>query len=644
MERMWLDIYLIYATATLGITLWCLLVRSAFGASPFYLARTRCYELPPLRLIFHAVHIGIWLAFAAAFVVTAQYGWAYYTTSGNQHGTAALAAAGTGVLASLAGWVAFRLLIHVPDNRPPAVAVRGVETVEGIDLYRLANLGREQFPEMLAYGHTCGLWVRGVLMMAGFACLAFVIAAATDWGRENGLHGAGIDCVRQAKGLLLPVPAHQTVVAGASAGLGLLLLLFFNHTYTLIRFPQTLLAVGGLAVVGWACAALLNATDEHLGVMVGGLGLAFAVRWASDLSRAARFTRVRSVSQPIAGRIADEAPVLSGLKSRPDCRLRPLDEAELRDRITRGCRNVEKASLFVTRNLACFLALVRIEYEQFAAAMLRYLTVRRFVTMSGGGGTFRMLQHPIVPMWNETLFPLRPPTGFVNLLDPFGLGSGWDIVSTCPGCGGSGRQQRSETYTENSNGQSVTRTRNYEVTCSNCSGHGRVVHHQTLNTQWQRLLPTCTAPHVHIPEFMEDAEERTYYRVPLIEDRTPLVLLPTHDGIEPDLEAQLSRVVPALSAELPEFARSVERLHDGIVYRADFQVTGFWVLRIGFRRLPGKVGWFFGCRPEFHFPALPLSWSAIGTVLFVLPFVAMTALLTVALVSVWLRNTLPPLP
>jgi hypothetical protein len=168
-----------------------------------------------------------------------------------------------------------------------------VETEEGIDLYRLANLGREQFPEMLAYGHTSGLWVRGVLMLSGFACLAFVIAAATDWGRANGLHAAGIDGVRQARGMLPLAPGHWAVVAGVSAGLGLLLLLFFNHTYTLVRFPQTLLAAGGLAVVGWSCAALLDTTDEHLGLIAGGLGLAFAVRWVNDLSRAARFTPTR---------------------------------------------------------------------------------------------------------------------------------------------------------------------------------------------------------------------------------------------------------------------------------------------------------------------------------------------------------------
>ena len=661
---LWLDVYLIYAKATICIVLWCLCVRCAFDASPLYLARTRCYELPPLRLIFHGCHIAIWLAFVAAFVVSVRYGWAYCKTSDDQHGFVFLAACGVVLLAGLGGWATLVWLINVPDNCPPTAMVRGVETAEGIGMSHLASLGREQFPEMLAYGHTSGLWVRRGLMLIVFAYLAVVIAASTDWGRANGLHAAGVEVVRLARWLLPPAPGHWAVVAGVSAGLGILLLLLENHSYTLVRFPQSLLAGGVLVLVVWSCAALLDTSGQRLVMLACGLGLAFAARWATDLSRAARFTRARSVLQPIAGRIADEVPDLAGLKSRPDCRLAPLDEVELRDRITRGCRNVEEASPLVTRNMARFLSLVRIEYDHFCAAMLRYLTVRRFVTTARAGGTPRMLQHPVVPMWNEELFPFHPPAGYRNLLAPLGLGWEWDIVQRCSSCSGSGKVScgcsggtvyRTETYTEISGGQTVTRTREKMetcgtcggsgmVTCSSCSGHGKELFHQTLNTQWQRLLPTCSAPHVRIPELLEDAEERTYFRVPLVEDRNPLVLLRTHDALEPDLVARLSQGVLALSAELPEFARLVEQMHDGIVYRADFQVTGFWVLRIGFRRLPGKVGWFFGCRPEFHFPALSLSWAVVSTVMFVLPFITMMALLTVMLVSVWMRNTLPLLP
>jgi len=685
----WADLYSIYTVASLVVLLSCLFVRVAFGASPAYLARTRCYELPPARLLFHTVHAGVWLAFLTAAVLTVRHGWAYYQTSADPHGTAALAAAGAAVVLGGVGWVAFLGLIHIPDNRPPAAAVRGVTTTEGIDRHRLANLGREQFPQMLAYGHTAGCWVRGLLVLAGFACLAVVVAAGTDWGRQSGLYAAGTDIIRVTRGALPPVPEHWGVAAGLTAGLGLALLLLSNPTYTLLRFPQTLAVGAVLAAVGWAAAAVVGAPDDRLGVLAGGLGLAFGARWVNDLYRAFGFKRILDVTEPIARRLADEVPDLDAMRTRPDCRLDTLDAAALRERITDGCRNVEEAGPLVTRNLARFLDLVRIEYEHFTAAMLRYLTVRRYVARIEGGGTRRPLQYPVVPVWNEVLFPLYPPAGYRDWLDPLPLGAEWDIVETCPSpcsgtgrvpctnvgcswgkvrCNGSncsyGRVRRTETYNEYSGGQSVTRTREWEescgtcggsgqltcstcngtgqVTCGRCKGDGRLVHHQTLNTQWQRLIPTCTAPHVLLPEFMADAEERVYYRLPVVEDREPLGLDPENGGIDQDLFARLDRVVPALSAELPEFVRAVEQLHDGYLYRADFQVTGFWVLRIAFRRLPGKVGWFFGRRPEFHFPALPLSWGAVGTVLFVLPFIALTVLGLVALSSAWLQAMLPP--
>jgi hypothetical protein len=309
---------------------------------------------------------------------------------------------------------------------------------------------------------------------------------------------------------------------------------------------------------------------------------------------------------------------------------------------------------------------VHIEYEHVVAAMLRYMTVRRYVSTDFGGGTTRNLQSPIVPMWDESQFPVYPPNGYRNWLDPLGLGWVWDIVSICSNCGGSGRvtcsgcngsgtQQRSESHTETSNGQTVTHTRTYNVTCSGCggsgrvtcstcSGHGRVVHHQTLNTHWQRMMPTCTAPHVLVPEFMEDSEERTYFRLPMVDNRRALSQRSVHDGIGADLVERLSKVIPGMAAQLPGFSHSVEKLHDGVVYRSDFQVTGFWVLRIRFRKLPGKVGWFFGARPEFYFPALPLSWGMVGTIVLVLPFLLMTAQMAILEVAAKLHQYLPPIP
>jgi hypothetical protein len=662
----WADVFVLYAAAAAWVVLSSVAVRLLAGAPVRELVRTRGYELPAVRLVFHAAHAFAWLGCLAAAGLAVRHGWAYSETSAPAHGVVALVAVGSAVAAGLLAALVHAALIRIPDNRPPTVAVTGVRTTEGINRRRLAGLGREQFPQMLAYGHTAGLSVRGGLIAAAVVVAGFAAVAATDWGREHGLQAAGLDAVRVVRAELPPVPPAFAVVAGVSAGLGLVLLLTHNAAYTLLRFPTTLPVGAGLSATMWAAAATLNLADGPLGLLAAGLGVLFAVRWADDLGRAARFRRTRQVTEPIARAVAAAVPGLGSLKHRPDCRIDPLDEPELRERIRQGCRNVEAADPLVTRNLGRFLSLVRIEYEQFAAAGLRYLTVRRYVSLGFGGGTTRPLQYPVVPVWDEARFPIHPPRGFADWIDPLGLGWEWDVVSVCGpcggsgrvacgGCGGSGRVQRSETRTEYQNGQSVSVTVYHtetcggcggsgRVTCGRCGGCGKVVEPQTLNTQWQRLQPTATAPAVRLPELMEDAEERVYYRVPLVEDRRPLVMLPQHDGLTAELEDELNEAVPALAPHLPGFAAEVERLHDGFVYRADFQVTGFWVLRIGFRRLPGKVGWFFGRRPEFHFPALPLGWGQVGAVLFVLPLAVLAGLAAAVLAGAWLSKVLPAVP
>jgi hypothetical protein len=149
---------------------------------------------------------------------------------------------------------------------------------------------------------------------------------------------------------------------------------------------------------------------------------------------------------------------------------------------------------------------------------------------------------------------------------------------------------------------------------------------------------------VVVPEFMEDSEERVYFRRPFIENRKQVSVTPEHDGLDVDLVDRLSKVIPDMAAKLPNISQSVEKHHDGVVYRSDFQVTGFWVLRIRFRKLPGKVGWFFGARPEFYFPALPLSWGMVGTIVLVLPFLLMTAQMAILEVAAWLHQHIPPIP
>lgn len=664
--QLWCDIYLIYACGAAAVFAGCLVARFGCGVSPFDLIKTRFYEVPPVRLSIYMAHLGLWAVVIVSGWHIAAHGLQYYENQNAVHGQIAVMAAAVMVAVFLVKRFVYRHIIVIHKNEPPSASVREVKTSSGIGAGRFATLGKEQFPQMLAYGITGGLVARAFLICVGFSVTGLVIACMTEWGREQGWQFTIHTIICTVRHQIPPLATAWVVPAGISAAICFWLLLLFNFSYTLVRFRTNLLALFATACVVWIAALIQQATNDQLCILIGIGACACSVRWCHDLVRARNFIQQRRISVPIAAQLAESFPDLATLKSRADCRLKPLDESTLGARITQGCRNVEEASPLVTRNLARFLSLVHIEYEHVVAAMLRYLTVRRYVSTHFGGGTTRCLQNPIVPMWDESQFPVHPPQGYRNWLDPLGLGWVWDIVCicgpcggsgrvTCSGCGGSGTQQRSESYTETSNGQTVTHTRTYSVTCSGCggsgrvtcptcSGLGRVVYHQTLNTHWQRMLPTRTSPHALVPEFMEDAEERIYYRQAMVENREQVSESPRHEGIEADLVKRLSRVIPEMATELPTICQSVEKHHDGVVYRCDFQVTGFWVLRIRFRRLRGKVGWFFGARPEFYFPALPLSWGMVGTIVLVLPFLLLTAQMAIVEVSAWLNQHIPRIP
>ncbi|NBV44804.1 MAG: hypothetical protein EBR86_04000 [Planctomycetia bacterium] len=656
-------VYLIEAVAAGLVLLSSLVVRRAHGATLGELFTTNFREIPPLRALIHFVHGMLWLAAVGLGLVALQHALAATGTSTAAHVPAALVLAAASAAAVAGARGAWHTMVVVPPHDAIRVSVDGVECVPGIDPARVATLGQERFPQMIAFGATAGLWVRGVLAIVFLTIGVIALLAPTSGAEGTDVEARVASLIGSCRDAVPVLPPAWGIVCALTGGMVTGGLLCSNPGYAFFRFPVALAIGAASAALTWGGAAGAGIDDASLSILAGALGLGWAARMIGDLVVAARFTRARAVSQPIATRIAAAVPGLASLRTRSDCRLPALDERELCQRITAGCRNAEEASLLVTRSFARFLLLARVETEHLVAAMLRVLTVGRFVTSACCGGTTRPLQCPVVPMWNESLFPLRAPTGFVDWLDPLLLGTMWDIVAICSrcggsgrercsGCGGSGRTTRTETYTVSVGGRSETRSRTVNescsrcggsgrVTCSICSGAGRVVHRQTLNTRWQRLLPTTTAPHVEVTDLVADAEERRYFHVPIVDDRRPLPLAALHDGIDSDLRERLSESFTRLAPDLPGMLESVERLHDGRVYRADFQVTGFHALRIGYTRLPGEVGWFFGARPEFYFPCLPLSWSMVGTIVFVVPFLLMTGVVAFALAANGIAAVLP---
>ncbi|MBL9133097.1 MAG: hypothetical protein JNG86_17940 [Verrucomicrobiaceae bacterium] len=543
----------------------------------------------------------------------------------SRHGAAlALHFMSTAVLAGAACWWQ-AMLMNKGRNPPVPVAVRQVETGGQIDAESLGTLGCERFPNFISETWRQEASARKKLLTVCAAMTLWCLLEACDHLKAG--PGALVAWAAPLTGWL-PNLGGLLLLWCSAALLGVLLV--SNRDYRLISFDRVVRHMA-LALLG-ATAGLAVLRPEAVEAAKW-LGCGFAAlswRWWADLRVLSAYRARHEVSTRIASRIGEALPFLPELPGRADCALPELDRQQIGRRISQGCRNVEEASLFVMRNLARFMRLLRVDTRHFVTGQLRYLTVRRYVTESCGTGTSRWLQDPCVPVWDEELFPIQPPEGYKNWLDPLRLWDCWDRVSTCHGCCGDGRVRcgtcgGSGSVTRRENDRDVTSTCSNcggsgQVTCGTCSGYGRLQHSRTLNTEWQRLLPAVTEPPVPMPELMEDAEERVYFRQPLMEDRRPLDSLPEEDKIGEDLSRVCREAAAQLRASQQQHQQLVEHLHGGaVLYRSDFQITAHWTLRIAFEGLRGRVGWFFGKRPEFYFPALPFAWDTLAVVLILPP-------------------------
>lgn len=171
-------------------------------------------------------------------------------------------------------------------------------------------------------------------------------------------------------------------------------------------------------IISILCLTLLNFSIYTVIITIALIMATYGFRAIADLTLESTYKRIKQVYNPIATTIKQHTPYLDQILDDPHLKLGSLENDLLTNRISQGCRNVEERGIFVTRNFARFLNLVEIQYQEFAVAMLRYLTVRRYITLSSGSGTSRWLQQPIVPVWNLQLFPLDPPSGYVNRIDP----------------------------------------------------------------------------------------------------------------------------------------------------------------------------------------------------------------------------------
>ena len=155
------------------------------------------------------------------------------------------------------------------------------------------------------------------------------------------------------------------------------------------------------------------------------------------------------------------------------------------------------------------------------------------------------------------------------------------------------------------------------------------------------MIVTSSEPAAPMTDYLADAEDRTYYSMPLIENQSECHESARFDcQVGSDLINSLEKSTERLrQTEFNDYVHAVERLHDGRIFRSDVQAVGFWTLRIIFKRFWGHFGWFFGQKSHFYFRTIPLSLQSLFAIGVTLPlFIVVAVVAFVFLTSVTIHT------
>lgn len=659
----WIDLAGSALGALAVVALAQLACRLIAGATPWELVRSGFRECPPLHAGMKCLSDAMLIALIGAFTMLGRAAYVVYRLQQDGKGWSidwllrGGLAAGTllGFIFLVRAFRTWRSNLRV-EGTPVQVHVEAV--TEGISPADLKNLGAEAFPNRVGDGWRMGLVVRHLILW-------MLIASLGGWASIWIWDLAGFHDHPNLR--RLPVPTTGSVlmfmsslceaVIGrigdrptwlpAAAYLAVASFLVFlpsNRSYLLLRAPAHAIILGASGVGSVLAALHLGGATWGIGVSIGAKTL-LAWRCGSDLSRERQNCKRQSFLEPIRRETVATCPWLSRIPSEMAANYPKLDLRELASRVSQGMLNVEESTTWVTRNFGRLVRRPEVAHRRCASAILRYLTVNRSAGFARSWSTRAPLRYPKVPVWDLIRFPLNPPPGFVSADDRLELGSEWNAVCTCNPCGGSGTVMVEETYQETetryetvyNNGQSqqvsrtvtVTKTRMVQRTCSGCGGTGRLEHVQCIDTSWRTMGCSVVTPHLPVPELAEGAGETVFFRQPFIEDRQVADLASPHSAAPGKLTREMNESGRAMANLSDRVAPSVlEQTNGAYVYRSDFIVVGFHLIRIRFGRWLRWTGWFFGQRPEFFFPRLPLSGSAVATQILGLPARAYVAFMT----------------
>lgn len=648
----------VVSSAGFTLALWASVARRLWaGARPADLWRSRFEELPPVRVLLHLGHAALWVAYLGAFAASAVALW--------QVAQASLAAEALAVatlepalrcvaLTIAAGWARRAYKQHIVDfvpGAPPKVEVKLHLVEDGLDPADLRLLGMERFPNRFSPHWKPGLWVRGILAfglgLVGLAApvLEFTIAwrgtlfepAGRAWREAADSCVASAAWFAPAQGFV-PAFLYLTVVLGG-------IVLRNNRHYLLISFARTQLVLAILAAALLFGAVALFPDARVMACTLSFACCAWIARLRADLVLARRHAREEAAKEAALQRLQNQGDLLAAVLDDPACTLPEIELAQIERRVAQGAANIAESDPCVVRRFGRYMRVGSLRKERCSIAMQRHLAVDRSVGLSAGRPTSLPFGGREVPMWDEELFPIIPPEGYVDREDSLLLGAEWNVVHVCAPCGGCGwveeteHYHETEYYTDYSNGEArsasrqVQRSRRVRRTCACCAGGGRLEHDQYLITHWKQLRAASVHPPMPLTTLVDGAEEVCLARAPLMEDRVRLPLVLHARDFRSPLRQRLQGAAAEADRCFDAETASAHAHLGGRIYRAEYSVWAFHTLQVRCSGLAGRVGWFFGRRPEYYFPSLPIGWSNVSTTLFAPPL--FVALVLVLALSAW---------
>ena len=537
--------------------------------------------------------------------------------------------------------------IHVAPPALPKVNVSVSSIGNFRDVGDTSQIGTERFPNDASAFFTLGVFTRQLLRLVGITAILLQIFVAVNLESSEEKTKASLLTLQEWQAeVRVPycqwieevrawnLPKSASLLCGYFAFTLLIILLYNNKHYLLVRFRTAVVLVYGLATALWILVTGLGPIGEHNYSIPFGTTLILTwlvtARWHTDLRLVSQMKRKKRFLMPVSELIGSAVSTfLPRIQNDPDCRLPEMDADELSERITRGASNLEEGDPFVTRFFGRFMRIAKVAAERCTSASVRFMTINRYTQLGKYWPTFPSFRDPQVPVWDEALFPIRAPEGFINWTDSLRLSKDWNPVYYCPIT-----ETRQETYYENetywdsssnsSRTRSVSKTRTIEVTCSKCGGSGALEYARFLVTTWKTNRPTIVEPAMSMPELVENAEEVYYYQKPLIEAGSRVAETERASAADPGLVRQMESSGQLISEKLQWMCEKVRQYtDDAYVYRSDYIIGGFYSMNIRFAFLGSRSGWFFGRRPEFHFGRLPIGWATVTSWLF-LPPIALT--------------------